>query len=167
MLAIALNSSLLAHTLRMPQLGSGIAQPQEYLDNGETDLPKPITATHFHTHAVECRTALEASVIDVIHSLVDEQISPVLVRLATTGPQVQTVLVVTTDCLHGTELASSLHNSTGTTICTYAMSSFNTHACKHALLVEEARHAPQYTGCIIHTTPKGHSKSSCCHTVTL
>lgn len=40
------------------------------------------------SHAVECRTALQAHVIDVIHSLVDEQISPVLVRLATTGPQV-------------------------------------------------------------------------------
>lgn len=40
------------------------------------------------SHAVECRTALQAYVIDVIHSLVDEQISPVLVRLATTGPQV-------------------------------------------------------------------------------
>ena len=101
MVAIALNSLLIAHTPRMPATRKCIAQPQEYVKSGETDLPKPITATHFHTHAVECRTALQASVIDVIHSLVDEQISPVLVRLATTGPQVQTVLVVTTDCLHG------------------------------------------------------------------
>ena len=35
-----------------------------------------------------CRTALQVYVLDVIHSLVEEQISPVLVRLATTGPQV-------------------------------------------------------------------------------
>ena len=37
---------------------------------------------------MSCRTALQAYAIDVIHSLVEEQISPVLVRLATTGPQV-------------------------------------------------------------------------------
>lgn len=42
-----------------------------------------------HAVTYTCRTALQAYVIDVIHSLVEEQISPVLVRLATTGPQVR------------------------------------------------------------------------------
>lgn len=39
-----------------------------------------------------CRTAVQAFVIDTIHTLVEEKISPVLVQLATTGPQVSTIL---------------------------------------------------------------------------
>ena len=39
-----------------------------------------------------CRTAVQAFIIDTIHTLVEEKISPVLVRLATTGPQVSTIL---------------------------------------------------------------------------
>lgn len=53
--------------------------------NGDSDLQLDV-----HTVKCICRTALQAYVIDVIHSLVEEQISPVLVRLATTGPQVRT-----------------------------------------------------------------------------
>ena len=39
-----------------------------------------------------CRTAVQAFIIDTIHTLVEEKISPVLVQLATTGPQVSTIL---------------------------------------------------------------------------
>ncbi len=39
-----------------------------------------------------CRTAVQAFIIDTIHTLVEEKISPVLVRLATTGPQVSTII---------------------------------------------------------------------------
>jgi hypothetical protein len=42
-----------------------------------------------HTHG--CRTAVQAFIIDTIHTLVEEKISPVLVQLATTGPQVSTI----------------------------------------------------------------------------
>lgn len=59
-------------------LGKDEATGDSYLQVGT----HPVTYT--------CRTALQAYVTDVIHSLVEEQISPVLVRLATTGPQVRT-----------------------------------------------------------------------------
>ncbi len=46
-----------------------------------------------------CRTAVQAFIIDTIHTLVEEKISPVLVRLATTGPQVSTILSSICCCL--------------------------------------------------------------------
>lgn len=68
------------------RLGCGYVQPSHLGKVG----PNGDSYLQVGTHAVTytCRTALQAHVIDVIHSLVEEQISPVLVRLATTGPQV-------------------------------------------------------------------------------
>ena len=57
----------------------------EHRGNGDGNVQLGV-----HTATCLCRTALQAYVIDVIHSLVEEQISPVLVCLATTGPQVRT-----------------------------------------------------------------------------
>ena len=38
---------------------------------------------------VSCRTAMQAYAVQSIHNITTEQISPVLVQLATTGPEVQ------------------------------------------------------------------------------
>ena len=87
MLAIALKSPLFADTYACP--GLVCVQPKWELLVRAACLSLSVLHKWFYSvHAVECRTALRAYVIDVIHSLVDEQISPVLVRLATTGPQV-------------------------------------------------------------------------------
>ncbi|KAL0028311.1 hypothetical protein WJX79_009350 [Trebouxia sp. C0005] len=54
-----------------------------------------IAAIHaMHDLLLQYRTAVQAFVIDTIHTLVEEKISPVLVQLATTGPQAHSRPVV-------------------------------------------------------------------------
>lgn len=117
------------------------------LSHGERGQPVIVTCLELcpwlhdtHTATCPCRTALQAYVIDVIHSLVEEQISPVLVRLATTGPQVRarpfcervsasaTIIEMTMSLQHST--TTPLH----TKLCVYNLSPAKRQRCERPLL---------------------------------